>query len=70
VNQNVLILCYFGVSNYELTYREVVILLDAGIDKSPWWRPTGVSREDMIAVAEPPRWQSLYRATRNLHALR
>lgn len=46
-NQNLVVLRYLGVSNYELTYRDVVVLLDAGIDKLPWWAPTGVTRNDM-----------------------
>jgi L-ascorbate metabolism protein UlaG (beta-lactamase superfamily) len=45
--QNVLVLRYLGVSNYELSYRGSVILLDAGIEKLPWWLPTGVSRDEM-----------------------
>ena len=46
-NQNVMVLRYLGVSNYELAYKNQVILLDAGIEKLPWWVPTGVSREAM-----------------------
>jgi L-ascorbate metabolism protein UlaG (beta-lactamase superfamily) len=46
-NQNLLVLRYLGVSNYELTYRDNVILLDAGIEKLPWWLPTGISRDEM-----------------------
>ena len=46
-SQNLMVLRYLGVSNYELTYRDNVILLDAGIDKLPWWLPTGVSRDEM-----------------------
>jgi L-ascorbate metabolism protein UlaG (beta-lactamase superfamily) len=44
---NVMVLRYLGVSNYELAYRNVVVLLDAGIDKLPYWIPTGVSAADM-----------------------
>ena len=44
---NVMVLRYLGVSNYEMAYRDVVILLDAGIERLAWWLPTGVSRDDM-----------------------
>jgi L-ascorbate metabolism protein UlaG (beta-lactamase superfamily) len=46
-NPNLIVLRYLGVSNYELTYKDTVILLDAGIDKLSWWVPTGVTAADM-----------------------
>jgi L-ascorbate metabolism protein UlaG (beta-lactamase superfamily) len=46
-NPDVLVLRYLGVSNYELTYRDNVILLDAAIDKLSWWAPNGVTPEEM-----------------------
>ena len=46
-SQNVMVLRYLGVSNYELTYKDNVILLDAGINKLPYWVPTGVTAEEM-----------------------
>jgi L-ascorbate metabolism protein UlaG (beta-lactamase superfamily) len=47
VNQDVIVLRYLGVSNYELTYRDTVILLDAAIDKLSWWAPNGITPEEM-----------------------
>lgn len=46
-SQSLMVLRYLGVSNYELAYRGQVILLDAGIDKLPYWVPTGVTKEEM-----------------------
>lgn len=46
-SQNLVVLRYLGVSNYELAYRNVVVLLDAGFERLPWWVPTGVSRQDL-----------------------
>ena len=38
---------FLGVANYELAYRDNVILLDAGIDTLSWWEPSGVTPEMM-----------------------
>lgn len=46
-NPDVLVLRYLGVSNYELSYRDTVILLDAGIDKLSWWAPNHITPEEM-----------------------
>jgi L-ascorbate metabolism protein UlaG (beta-lactamase superfamily) len=46
-NPDVIVLRYLGVSNYELTYRDTVLLLDAAIDKLAWWAPNGVTAEEM-----------------------
>jgi L-ascorbate metabolism protein UlaG (beta-lactamase superfamily) len=46
-SRDLAVLRYLGVSNYEMTYRDNVILLDAGIDKLPWWLPTGITRDGM-----------------------
>ncbi len=46
-NPDVVVLRYLGVSNYELTYKDTVILLDAAIDKLSWWAPNGVTPEEM-----------------------
>ena len=46
-NQDVIVLRYLGVSNYELAYRDTVILLDAAIDKLSWWAPNGITPEEM-----------------------
>lgn len=47
VNPDVLVLRFLGVANYELAYRDTVILLDAGIDLLSWWEPSGVT-PDML----------------------
>src|SRR5215471_3052508 len=46
-NPDVLVLRFLGVSNYELAYRDNVILLDAGIDKLAWWAPNNITPEQM-----------------------
>jgi L-ascorbate metabolism protein UlaG (beta-lactamase superfamily) len=46
-NPDVLVLRFLGVSNYELVYRDNVILLDAGIDKLAWWAPNNITPEEM-----------------------
>jgi L-ascorbate metabolism protein UlaG (beta-lactamase superfamily) len=46
-NPDVLVLRFLGVSNYELAYRDNVILLDAGIDKLSWWAPNNITPEEM-----------------------
>ena len=46
-NPDVLVLRFLGVANYELAYRDNVILLDAGIDTLSWWEPSGVTPEMM-----------------------
>jgi len=46
-NPDVLVLRFLGVSNYELAYRDNVILLDAGIDKLAWWAPNNIAPEEM-----------------------
>ena len=46
-NPDVLVLRFLGVSNYELAYRDNVILLDAGIDKLAWWAPNNITPEEM-----------------------
>ena len=46
-NPDVLVLRFLGVSNYELAYRDSVILLDAGIDKLSWWAPNDITAEEM-----------------------
>ena len=46
-NPDVIVLRFLGVSNYELTYRDTVILLDAAIDKLSWWAPNGITPEEM-----------------------
>ena len=46
-NPDVIVLRYLGVSNYELTYKDTVILLDAAIDKLAWWAPNGVTPDEM-----------------------
>ncbi len=50
-NQNLMVLRFLGVANYELTYRGQVILLDAGIELLPWWAQTGLTR-DQITKAD------------------
>ena len=42
-----IVLRYLGVSNYELAYKDTVLLLDAAIDKLAWWAPNGVTPEEM-----------------------
>jgi hypothetical protein len=46
-NPDVVVLRFLGVSNYELAYRDNVILLDAGIDKLAWWAPNNITTEQM-----------------------
>src|SRR5262245_8008971 len=46
-NPDVLVLRFLGVSNYKLTYRDNVILLDAAIDKLAWWAPNNITPEEM-----------------------
>src|ERR1044071_7329764 len=46
-NPDVLVLRFLGVSNYELAYRDHVILLDAGIDKLAWWAPNNITPDEM-----------------------
>src|SRR5512132_3808324 len=46
-NPDVLVLRFLGVSNYELAYRDNVLLLDAGIDKLAWWAPNNITPEEM-----------------------
>jgi L-ascorbate metabolism protein UlaG (beta-lactamase superfamily) len=46
-NPDVVVLRFLGVSNYELAYKETVLLLDAAIDKLAWWAPNGVTPQDM-----------------------
>lgn len=46
-NPDVIVLRYLGVSNYELAYKDTVLLLDAAIDKLAWWAPNGVTPEEM-----------------------
>ncbi len=45
LNPDVLVLRFLGVANYELAYRDTVVLLDAGIDLLSWWEPSGVTPE-------------------------
>jgi L-ascorbate metabolism protein UlaG (beta-lactamase superfamily) len=47
LNPDVLVLRFLGVANYELAYRDTVLLLDAGIDLLSWWEPNGVTPEMM-----------------------
>ena len=49
-NQNLMVLRFLGVANYELTYRGQVLLLDAGIELLPWWAQTGLTREEITRV--------------------
>ena len=49
-NQNLMVLRFLGVANYELTYRGQVILLDAGIELLPWWAQTGLTRDQITKV--------------------
>src|SRR5512132_4059075 len=46
-NPDVVVLRFLGVSNYELAYRDNVVLLDAGIDKLAWWAPNNITPEEM-----------------------
>ena len=46
-NPDVIVLRFLGVSNYELAYKDTVLLLDAAIDKLAWWAPNGVTPEEM-----------------------
>ena len=46
-NPDVVVLRFLGVSNYELAYRDNVILLDAGLDKLSWWAPNNITPEEM-----------------------
>jgi L-ascorbate metabolism protein UlaG (beta-lactamase superfamily) len=46
-NPDVVVLRFLGVSNYELAYRDNVILLDAAIDKLAWWAPNNITAEEM-----------------------
>src|SRR5512145_1522261 len=46
-NPDVIVLRFLGVANYELSYRDNVILLDAGIDTLSWWEQSGVTPEMM-----------------------
>ncbi|HEY3159889.1 MAG TPA: hypothetical protein VGJ78_13085 [Vicinamibacterales bacterium] len=46
-NPDVVVLRFLGVSNYELAYRDNVVLLDAGIDKLAWWAPNNIMPEEM-----------------------
>jgi L-ascorbate metabolism protein UlaG (beta-lactamase superfamily) len=46
-NPDVLVLRFLGVSNYELAYRDNVVLLDAAIDKLAWWAPNNITPDEM-----------------------
>ena len=46
-NPDVIVLRFLGVANYELAYRDSVVLLDAGIDTLSWWEPSGITPEMM-----------------------
>ena len=46
-NPDVLVVRFLGVSNYELTYRNTVVLLDAAIDKLSWWAPNHLTPDEM-----------------------
>ena len=46
-NPDVIVLRFLGVSNYELAFRDSVLLLDAGIDKLSWWAPNNITPEEM-----------------------
>src|SRR4029078_7185837 len=46
-NPAVVVLRFLGVWNYELAYRDNVILLDAGIDKLSWWAPNNITPDEM-----------------------
>ena len=47
-NPDVVVLRFLGVSNYELAYRDNVILLDAAVDKLSWWAPNNITTDEMI----------------------
>lgn len=49
-SQDLMVLRFLGVANYELTYRGQVILLDGGIELLPWWAQTGLKRDQMNKV--------------------
>ena len=44
-NPDVVVLRFLGVSNYELAYRDKVVLLDAAIDKLAWWAPNNITTD-------------------------
>jgi L-ascorbate metabolism protein UlaG (beta-lactamase superfamily) len=46
-NPDVIVLRFLGVSNYEMAYRDQVVLLDAAIDELAWWAPNGLTPADM-----------------------
>ena len=46
-NPDVAVIRFLGVSNYELAYRDNVILLDAALDKLSWWAPNKITTEEM-----------------------
>ena len=46
-NPDVVVFRFLGVSNYEMAYRDQVVLLDAAIDELAWWQPTGLKPADM-----------------------
>ena len=46
-NPDVLVLRFLGVSNYELAYRDTVLLLDAAIDKLAWWASNNITPDEM-----------------------
>ena len=46
-NPDVVVLRFLGVSNYELAFRDNVLLLDAGIDKLSWWAPNNITPEEI-----------------------
>ncbi|MBI2833788.1 MAG: MBL fold metallo-hydrolase [Acidobacteria bacterium] len=47
---SVMVLRWTGVSNFELAYRDAVILLDAYYDRPPRMHPIGVTREELKKV--------------------
>jgi L-ascorbate metabolism protein UlaG (beta-lactamase superfamily) len=46
-NPDVVVFRFLGVSNYEMAYRDQVVLLDAAIDELAWWQPNGLKPADM-----------------------
>jgi L-ascorbate metabolism protein UlaG (beta-lactamase superfamily) len=46
-NPDIVVLRFLGVSNYELAYRDQVVLLDAAIDELAYWAPNGLKPADM-----------------------
>lgn len=46
-NPDVLVVRFLGVANYEVAYRDTVVLLDAAIDKLSWWAPNQITPDDM-----------------------